>query len=305
MNVQANIYPININDFCKNNETVQVDDRTVSITHLGLETGAITNEKVKQVNDIFYLAMGVVGIKNLGQGIVHFSKNLPNNVKTLIRENKSIRELLVARYLDWQTAVTNIDRLNINEIDLLAEQEKVWQMLQITDKADDYIHFITSARQRAILNFGKEAEDLIYIKFNEDGGAAAEIIDYLGMDGINALKKVNNIQDAASELIKGKTMYRYLNESSFNFAEIKSTGIINETPIEFPTYVTTEKYISGSVAKSKLQLPGDEPTWIVEFESAQIFNDITFPKAKWNKANYIEIVCKSYPNQGIAAEYNL
>jgi hypothetical protein len=214
MNVQANAHAVFIYGLCENsgNEKVQLD-RILPITHIGIVTGAITNEKIREVNDIFYMAMGVIGIKNLGKGVVHFAKNLPENVRTLIKENESIKQILLAKYLDWKIAVTNIDRLNINEIDLLAEQEKVWQMLQITDKGDDYIHFITSARQRAILNFGKEAEDLIYVKFNADGGAAAEIIAHFGQEGINTLKKVNNIQEVASELIKGKTAYRYINSN--------------------------------------------------------------------------------------------
>jgi hypothetical protein len=67
---------------------------TAATVHIGIETGAITNEKIREVNDIFYMAMGVIGIKNLGKGVVHFAQNLPNNVKTLIRENKSIRKML-------------------------------------------------------------------------------------------------------------------------------------------------------------------------------------------------------------------
>jgi hypothetical protein len=30
--------------------------------HIGIETGAITNEKVKEANDIFFMAMGIVGV---------------------------------------------------------------------------------------------------------------------------------------------------------------------------------------------------------------------------------------------------
>jgi hypothetical protein len=271
-----------------------------AVGDLAINTQTINpNSNLGKAVDAYNLAMGIVGIKNVGKGVVNFAKELPANVKTLIKENKSIKTLIVAKYLDWQIAVTNIDKFNINDIDRLAEQEQVWQMLQITDKTDDYITFITSARQRSILNFGKEAEDLIYVKFNADGGAAAEIIDYFGIDGLNALKKVNNIQDAASELVKGKTMYRYINENTFGFADIKATGTIQKAPIEFPTYVSTERYTSGSLAKNKLQLPGtNEPTWIIEFESTQFFNDIKFPLAKWNKAEYIEVTCKSYPLQG-------
>ncbi len=73
------------------------------------------------------------------------------------------------------------------------------------------------ARQRAVAKFGKEAEDLIYIKFNKDGGAAAEILDHYGTDGLNALKKFSTIDEAAKEIVKGKTVYRAVNETTFNF----------------------------------------------------------------------------------------
>jgi hypothetical protein len=79
-----------------------------AVTHIGLETGAITNEKIREVNDIFYMAMGVIGIKNLGKGVVHFTQNLPNNVKTLIRENKSIRNLILSKYLEYRIAITKL-----------------------------------------------------------------------------------------------------------------------------------------------------------------------------------------------------
>ncbi|MDR0864230.1 MAG: hypothetical protein LBO74_04765 [Candidatus Symbiothrix sp.] len=271
-----------------------------AVGDLAINTQTINpNSNLGQAVDIYNLAMGIVGVKNVGKGVVNFAKELPASVKTLINENKSIKSLITSQYLDWQIAVKDIDKFNINDIDKLAEQEQVWQMLQITDKTDDYINFLTSARRRAITSFGKEAENLIYIKFNADGGAAAEIIDHFGQEGLNALKKVNNIQDVASELVKEKMMYRYINENTFGFADIKATGTIQKAPIEFPTYVTTERYTSGSFAKDKLQLPGtNEPTWIIEFESTQIFNDIKFPLAKWNKAEYIEVTCKSYPLQG-------
>jgi hypothetical protein len=88
--------------------------------HIGVETGAITNEKIREVNDIFYMTMGVIGIKNLGKGVAHFAKNLPNNVKTLIRENKSIRNLILSKYLDYRIAITKLK--NSDEwVDLPAE----------------------------------------------------------------------------------------------------------------------------------------------------------------------------------------
>jgi hypothetical protein len=54
------------------------------------------------------MAMGVIGIKNLGKGVVHFAQSLPNNVRTLLRENKSIRSFITAKYLDYRIAITKL-----------------------------------------------------------------------------------------------------------------------------------------------------------------------------------------------------
>ena len=171
--------------------------------------------------------------------------------------------------------------------------------VRVADDIDNFSNLFVGARQRAIAKFGKEAEDIIYIKFNKDRGAAAEIIDHFGKDGLDALKQVNMIQDAAINLTKDRILYRYLNETSYQFNEIKKSGVIIEAPKEFPIYVTTEKYLSGSLAKQKLQLPGsNEPTWVAEFEGNLIQTDIKFPMAKWNQQDYIEVTCKSFPKQG-------
>lgn len=74
------------------------------------------------------------------------------------------------------------------------------------------------ARKIAITKYGKEAEQLIYVKFKENGGAAAEIIVHYGQEGLDALKRVKNIEDVANELIKGKIAYRHIG-SDVNYLE--------------------------------------------------------------------------------------
>ncbi|EIJ39066.1 hypothetical protein JoomaDRAFT_2072 [Galbibacter orientalis DSM 19592] len=55
----------------------------------------------------------------------------------------------------------------------------------------------------------------------------------------------------------------------------------------------------------KRQLPHERiraaagPTWIAEFSSSQIINDVRFPKAKFNNADYIEVLTRSYPEWGV------
>ncbi|WP_405238550.1 hypothetical protein [Capnocytophaga cynodegmi] len=153
------------------------------------------------------------------------------------------------------------------------------------------------SRQRAIAKFGKEGEDLIYIKFNKDGGVAAEIIDHYGIEGLNALKKVDNIDDVAKELVKNKTVYRAVNETTYNFDKLKTQGIIDASPEQHPTYVSLDNYSNADVIKSKLQLP-KKPTWVAEFDGNQIIGDVRLPKGKYLTAEYREVLCKSYPDLG-------
>jgi hypothetical protein len=79
------------------------------------------------------MAMGVIGIKNLGKGVVHFAQSLPNNVRTLLRKNKSIRNLIAARYRDWKTAVYKIDEFTTEDILKIEKQEDVWRMFEAVD----------------------------------------------------------------------------------------------------------------------------------------------------------------------------
>ena len=150
------------------------------------------------------------------------------------------------------------------------------------------------ARQKAIAQFGKEAENLIYIKFNKDGGAAAEIMAHFGQEGFDALKKVDNIDDAAKELVKNKIVYRAVNENTYNFDKLKKQGIIDATPQERPTYVTIDKYSDATTIQQKLQLP-HKPTWIAEFDGNQLVEDIRIPNGKYMNAEYKEVLCKSFP----------
>ena len=106
---------------------------------------------------------------------------------------------------------------------------KTTNIIGKTDETTTYINnLFKGARERAIAKFGKEAEELIYFKFNKDGGAAAEIIDHYGAEGLKALKKANKIDDVANELIKGKIAYRHIGSNANYLEQLKSSGIIPE-----------------------------------------------------------------------------
>ncbi|MGB4774050.1 MAG: hypothetical protein WBP45_02660 [Daejeonella sp.] len=165
---------------------------------------------------------------------------------------------------------------------------------------DELATLFAGARQRAIAKFGKEAEDLIYIKFNKDGGAVAEILDHYGVEGLNVLKKVNKIDDVANELIKGKMAYRHVSSNVLYLDQMKQSGKLPAQTGNGTTYFSLDKFDNPIVAIDKMQLnsKGTDAAWRVEFDATQLINKAQIPKGKWNNAEYIEVLTRSYPNFG-------
>lgn len=164
---------------------------------------------------------------------------------------------------------------------------------------DDFI--FDSARQFVRNKYGQRVLNQFIEKFGiSNEGAVAVIVQKWGDEGVEMLNKttVRTLDDAAKELVMNKTIYRYVNETSYNFDKLKNQGIIDASPIQFPGYVTLEKIDDASQAQSILQLP-KKPTWVAEFSSSQILDDIRFPRAKFNNASYIEVLTRSYPEYGI------
>ena len=203
------------------------------------------------------------------------------NVPQVIRSIRSL-DLIISTKNVYQNAKTS---------KLATKFEELWK----SGKTSININEIQGqARKIAIARYGKKAEQLIYVKFKENGGAAAEIIMHFGQEGLDALKKVNNIDDVARELVKNKTVYRAVNETTYNFEKLKNQGIIDATPKEYPTYVSLDKYDDAATIQQKLQLP-QKPTWLAEFDGNQLIDDIRIPNGKYMGAEYKEVLCKSFP----------
>ena len=156
------------------------------------------------------------------------------------------------------------------------------------------------ARKIAIARYGKEAEHLIYVKFKEHGGAAAEIISYYGREGINALKKVDNIQGAASELIKGKIGYRYISSDVKYIEDLKRIGTIPVQTGNNQTYFSLNKMGNPDDAIDYMQLNGrkTDAVWRLEFNTNQLLEKAFFAKGNWNESEYLEVLARSFPNFG-------
>ncbi|GJQ06313.1 hypothetical protein CAPN010_04710 [Capnocytophaga cynodegmi] len=129
----------------------------------------------KQIVDAYNLAMAGIGIKNLGQGGYKFVKNLPEQTKKLLQQNKGLRNELVAKYLEWQTLITKIDDLTDAEKRLIAQQEKVWKTLLGILPKNTYLCNPNMAEnvRNAITNSGVSMEKFVNINYKASHGMAS------------------------------------------------------------------------------------------------------------------------------------
>ena len=112
-----------------------------------------------QVVNSYNLAMGVIGIKNLGQVGYKFAKNLPQATKELLQKNGNLRTKLISYYQKWQTEVAQLDNPSQAEKQLVEKQAEVWKALGLWDEIIDGIPS----------NFFRNANDLgeTYDTFNK------------------------------------------------------------------------------------------------------------------------------------------
>lgn len=185
-----------------------------------------------------------------------------------------------------------------------------WKLgLELVNTVDDLIpEVLKSARARVRSVHGDEYVDVILRqKFGKEQGAAAVIIDKYGSAGKRILDDVNikNLDDAAKAIVKDKSimrfydqhMYRAVNETSYNFDKLKSTGIIDASPQAYPTYISLDNFTDATKAKDVLQLP-KKPTWVAEFTPNQVVKDIRFAKGKFNQGDYTEVLTQAYLQWG-------
>ncbi|EIW93503.1 PF14021 family protein, partial [Capnocytophaga sp. oral taxon 412 str. F0487] len=117
------------------------------------------NSLLGQVVNSYNLAIGVIGIKNLGQAGYKFAKNLPQATKELLQKNGNLRAKLISYYQKWQTEVAQLDNPSQAEKQLVEKQAEVWKALGLWDEIIDGIPS----------NFFRNANDLgeTYDTFNK------------------------------------------------------------------------------------------------------------------------------------------
>ncbi|SPV25501.1 Uncharacterised protein [Capnocytophaga ochracea] len=122
------------------------------------------NSLLGQVANSYNLAMGVIGIKNLGQAGYKFAKNLPQATKELLQKNGNLRSLLVEKYLSYRIAITKLKnsdewvKLSSDVRKEIVQQEKVF--IELTDAKN--IPNDQWGIKGAFIN-GKTSEDILSI----------------------------------------------------------------------------------------------------------------------------------------------
>ena len=71
-----------------------------AVGNIAVNTQAISSPRVKEAVDIYNAAMGLIGLKNIGQGGYKFIKNLPEQTKKLLQKSERLREGLQQEYLN-------------------------------------------------------------------------------------------------------------------------------------------------------------------------------------------------------------
>ena len=135
-----------------------------------------------QVVNSYNLAMGVIGIKNLGQAGYKFAKNLPQATKELLQKNGNLRVQLAKRYQGWKKGIEKLKTLNKEERNLLDKQEEVWRSLGFVDdfkkliyrnvSYEDFIKTFNATDEQYKIAFklwGEEKWDELYKFFKENG----------------------------------------------------------------------------------------------------------------------------------------
>lgn len=218
--------------------------------------------------------------------------------KYLTKTNGIVKEDLTAykKYLD--------DPSDVN-----LQSSRIAKELTKADDATDVISgVLEGARARVRATHGDDYVDIfLKQKYGDDQGAAAVIVDKYGDAGKRILDDIaiNNLDDAAKAIVKDKDimlfydqhMYRAVNETSYNFDKLKSTGIIDASPEAYPTYISLDNFTDADKAKSVLQLP-KKPTWVAEFTPDQVVGDLRFAKGSFNQGDYTEVLTQAYPKWG-------
>ena len=159
--------------------------------------------------------MSLIGFKNLGKGIYNYSKTLPTTIKEAFKNNKNIRAIVKAQYLDWKVATKNLDNFSSAERELISDQDNVWKSLGFVDEIDDLLKRIDDFKTRIKgLNEGQNLTNLVNKFDNLDDIKKTKFLDDFENASDWALNEINKSSSSAFEgwkkyasEIKGRRQY--------------------------------------------------------------------------------------------------
>ncbi|MDR1877076.1 MAG: hypothetical protein LBQ84_05580, partial [Flavobacteriaceae bacterium] len=97
-----------------------------AVGNIAVNTIPTTTPEVQTAVDLYNGTMGIIGLKNIGKGVVNYVKELPGTTRNVLKENKGIQNLLKEQYTKWRLAY---NKLSPSERKLLEDQEKGWKKL--------------------------------------------------------------------------------------------------------------------------------------------------------------------------------
>ncbi|MDR0891519.1 MAG: hypothetical protein LBN24_02795, partial [Mediterranea sp.] len=110
---------------------------------LNLTPPADANSALGKAINAYNLGMGIIGLKNVGKGIVHFAQTLPDATKQLLAKNQSLRNALASAYLKYRVEMTQLQnsdewgRLSAVEQKQLLDKDEEMRLLAGVEKADE------------------------------------------------------------------------------------------------------------------------------------------------------------------------
>ena len=155
-----------------------------------------------------------------------------------------------------------------------------------------------SSRQFVRNNYSQDFLNQITLKYGkENTGALAVLVKRFGDEGADLLRQGKSLDEIASALVKDRTLYRHIGSEAGYLVDLKKTG---EIPSGYTTYFSADKFDDPVEAISKMQLNDEwtDAVWVAEFDGAQLVGKVEIPNAKWNEADYLEVLTKSFPKWG-------
>ena len=237
-----------------------------------------------QVVNSYNLAMGVIGIKNLGQAGYKFAKNLPQATKELLQKNGSLRAKLISYYQKWQTEVAQLDNPSQAEKQLVEKQAEVWKALGFENKIDDIASLVSkwnSLSKEEVITLYKKLSATIITPLSKKSVTQKEVLKELesvwktdsGKNFVNPYSFIDKIEDiilkedaifirAFSEYETGRWMLSLEEFRTLKSTEdlVKKTAlplIDNSGKIVYPDKLTLVRVPKGTTIRKSIARPQD------------------------------------------------